>query len=133
MGHLPPKLEISFPKRAYKTRGDLFVHGCHICGFRSEVLTSNGIEQSHIFPDGTLTNQPWNIIPLCPRCHQAFESIILPRIYRALRIAKDGFYPQPDQDAEGQELSSPLGSSMDEIVTQLISEDNRKQWKLDEL
>ncbi len=86
--------EFEFPKKDSSGRPDA-KYGCLICGAKNDALEYAGTERAHIFADGTVSNLPWNIIPLCPRCHQAFDSIIKPYIANAFQFASEGFLQNP--------------------------------------
>ncbi len=86
--------KIRFPTKEDSGNPD-YNHGCWICGFSAPSLKNNGLERAHIFGEGAVTNLPWNLIPLCPRCHQSFDSILKPVLANALEYASEGFMPNP--------------------------------------
>ena len=98
------KPDIIFPDE--KTTGNPdFTKGCYICGWHAPSLKNNGLERAHIFADGKVSNLPWNILPLCPVCHQGFDSIIKPFIANALLYATGGFLPNPYNPKEIKKFS----------------------------
>ena len=73
-----------------------FTRGCYICTKKSDTLNRNGLTEAHIFAKSkAVSNCPWNIIPLCPSCHQAFDGIIKPMLVNAIQIALNGYKKNP--------------------------------------
>lgn len=107
MHNLPTK-EFSFPDK-YSTAEPDFERGCFICGASYRGLKNNGLEKAHIFARGKVTNLPWNIVPLCPSCHQSFDSLLKPLIANAIQYATEGYHKNPtEKDKPDKMIQEPL-------------------------
>lgn len=102
MHNLPSK-EFSFPDK-FSTAEPDFSKGCLICGSSYPRLKNNGLERAHIFARGEVTNLPWNIVPLCPSCHQSFDSLLKPLIANAIQYASEGYYKNPSERDNPEKL-----------------------------
>lgn len=96
-------------------------NGCMFCGKSFVHLVDQGLHDAHIFPSGLGCSQAWNLIPLCPSCHQSFDQIIKPRLVHALLIGANGYLPEPDKPTKDQSPRT-MAESMTKVVELLVDE-----------
>ena len=96
-----------FPGKTDPKKTVDFKRGCYVCGFQNSALVDNGLTSAHIFANGTVSNLAWNIIPLCPNCHQSFDSIIKPMLANAIEYAWNGFLQNPSDSRTSRKVDLP--------------------------
>lgn len=94
---------------------------CEMCGRRLQGFGWLGVEKAHIIAREYAPAHPWNIIDLCPSCHETFDHIVKPRIIRALKIAMEGFNEIPSQDKNEKFTKDfVIAETMEDIVCKLM-------------
>ncbi len=91
--------------------------GCAICGGCSPVLANLGLHESHIVSG---VNKIENKVFLCARCAEAFDRVLKPLIWNALRLyagerlrtiglpGRDGFAPKISMLSASHMNSAPV-------------------------
>ena len=73
--------------------------GCSLCGGCSPVLANLGLHESHIVSG---VHKDWNKVFLCARCSEAFDRVLKPLIWKALRLHDGGRVPDDWATGEGR-------------------------------
>jgi len=110
--------------------------GCEWCGTKLAALKQKnysgyvtyGLHEAHIFAQKYAPVQSWNTFLLCPNCHAVFDSIIKPRLQKAIEIALSGF-----EDPAGSGKCYVVARSHEDLLERLITKDkSTRQKELDE-
>ncbi len=77
--------------------------GCQICGVKFPNQKNNGIQFSHIISKkDNGKDEQINCMALCPNCSSAFDLVIKPAIYAAVKKFNNKTVPESWKDGEGR-------------------------------